>query len=175
MSAPAIHAAGLIDRLGAMPDALRGVCAMICPADRRWRPDPKSWSALEIVCHLVDEERDDFRARLRSTIEEPSREWAPIDPAGWVEQRGYAEHHMDERLDRFEYERGVSIAWLRSLERPDWSAERVHPRFGSMRAGDLLGAWAAHDALHLRQLSRRIYQLSLRDAGPFGCGYAGDW
>jgi len=175
MSAPAIHAAGLIDRLESMPGVLRSLAGLIGTNDARWRPDPASWSTLEIVCHLVDEEKDDFRARLRSTLEDPTRDWAPIDPEGWVEQRGYAEHHLDERLDRFEYERGVSVVWLRSLESPDWSSERVHPRFGSMKAGDLLASWAAHDALHLRQLSRRVYQLTQRDAGPFGCGYAGSW
>lgn len=175
MSAPAIHAAGLIDRLEAMPAALEALVRVIAPDDARWRPDPESWSVLEIVCHLVDEETDDFRARLRSTLEDPAREWSPIDPGGWLSQRGYAEREPAERLGRFAAERAASIAWLRSLERPDWSAERVHPKFGSMRAGDLLASWAAHDALHLRQVSRRVYQLAQRDAGPFDCGYAGSW
>ncbi len=175
MSAPCIHAGLLIDRLERAPQALRALCAMVHHTDASWKPDERSWSLLEIVCHLVDEETDDFRARLRSTLETPHRDWNPIDPEGWAVQRGYAEHDLSERLDRFKVERGASVAWLRSLHDPDWSTERVHPRLGSMRAGDLLGAWAAHDALHLRQISRRLHQLARRDAGPFGTGYAGSW
>lgn len=175
MSGPSIHAGLLIDRLERTPDALRALTAMVHHADAAWRPDEKCWSVLEIVCHLVDEETDDFRARLKSTLEDPAREWAPIDPAGWASQRGYAEHDLSERLDRFERERAASVAWLRSLGDPDWSAERRHPEFGSVRAGDLLAAWAAHDALHLRQISKRLHQLAERDAGPFTTGYAGAW
>ena len=29
-----------------------------------WRPKPEKWCLLEIVCHLLDEEKDDFRARV---------------------------------------------------------------------------------------------------------------
>ena len=175
MSAPSIHAGMLIDRLERTPDALRALCAMVHLADASWKPDDKSWSVLEIVCHLVDEETDDFRVRLKSTLEHPSRDWTPIDPEGWCHQRGYAEHDLSERLDRFASERAASIVWLRSLTDPDWSSQRVHPKFGSIRAGDLLTAWAAHDALHLRQISRRLHQLAVRDAGQFDPGYAGSW
>ena len=28
------------------------------------KPQPESWSILEVVCHLLDEEREDFRQRL---------------------------------------------------------------------------------------------------------------
>ncbi len=172
---PRIQAGLLIDRLERMPQALRAMSAMVHHADASWKPDERSWSLLEIVCHLVDEETDDFRARLRSTLETPGRDWDPIDPEGWAVQRGYSGHDLSERLDRFKAERGVSVAWLRSLRDPDWTTERVHPRFGSMHAGDLLGAWVAHDALHLRQISRRLHQLACRDAGPFGVEYAGSW
>ena len=56
----------------------------------RRRPAPDRWSPLEILCHLVDEERDDFGARLRSTLEDPTAEWPPIDPQAWVEEHGYS-------------------------------------------------------------------------------------
>jgi len=36
------------------------------------------------VNHLVDEEEGDFRLRLRSTLEDPARDWPPIDPEGWA-------------------------------------------------------------------------------------------
>jgi hypothetical protein len=175
MPAPSIHAGRLIDRLEAAPAAVRALVSMLTPDEARWKPNADAWSVLEIVCHLADEEAEDFRARLRSTLEDPARDWTPIDPAGWATQRNYAEKDLAERLDRFTSERADSVAWLRSLDTPDWSAARVHPEFGSMRAGDLLAAWAAHDALHLRQIAKRLHQLAGHDAGPFETGYAGCW
>lgn len=149
--------------------------AVMSVPDTRWKPDEHSWSALEIVCHLGDEEVEDFRARLRSVLEDPARAWAPIDPAGWAVQRGYAGMDLEAQLARFERERGASVAWLGSLTDAEWSNAHVHPRFGPISAGHLLGAWAAHDALHLRQLSRRLHQQAGRDADGSGTGYAGSW
>ncbi|RMH30114.1 MAG: DinB family protein [Planctomycetota bacterium] len=175
MNAPAFHAAGLIDRLERGAAAVRATALVCSPDDARWKPDEDSWSVLEIVCHLVDEEAEDFPLRLRSLLEAPAREWAPIDPSGWAVQRNYLEQDFAERVDRFVAARAASVAWLRSLPAPDWGAAKTHATLGPMRAGDLLGAWAAHDALHLRQIAKRLHQLAYRDARPFEIGYAGTW
>lgn len=174
MSPDAFDPAALIRRLERGPEAVTAMAHAAGP-DAGWKPDDRSWSLLEIVCHLCDEETDDFRARLRSTLEDPRREWAPIDPEGWAVARAYASRDLETELARFRSERAASVAWLHQLDRPQWSSIRTHPRFGPIRAGDLLAAWAAHDALHLRQLSRRLYQLACRDAGGFDPVYAGTW
>jgi hypothetical protein len=36
-----------------------------------------------------------------------------------------------------------------------------------------MASWAAHDALHLRQIAKRLYELTARDAGRYSAGYAG--
>src|SRR5262245_52934790 len=46
----------------------------------RWKPEPSQWSILEVVCHLGDEEVDDFRKRIELTLLDPERTWPPIDP-----------------------------------------------------------------------------------------------
>lgn len=174
MSGARFDPAALIQRLERGPEAIAAMAHASGP-DAAWKPDAGSWSVLEIVSHLCDEETDDFRARLRSTLEDPQRDWIAIDPEGWAVTRDYASRDLEGELARFRQERGASIAWLRGLDRPDWSSTRTPPRFGPIRAGDLLAAWAAHDALHLRQLSRRLHQLAQRDAGAFAPGYAGTW
>lgn len=40
----------------------------------RWKPVPESWSALEVLNHLCDEESEDFRLRLDLTLHTPERE-----------------------------------------------------------------------------------------------------
>lgn len=37
----------------------------------QWRNEPGKWNLLEIVCHFYDEEREDFRARLKHVLENP--------------------------------------------------------------------------------------------------------
>jgi hypothetical protein len=78
-------------------------------------------------------------------------------------------------MEAFLEERRRSLAWLRGLASPDWSRVHSHPRFGSMAAGDLLAAWVAHDLLHLRQLSRLLYERLREVVHPFKVDYAGSW
>src|SRR5690606_10869240 len=129
---------------------------------------------LEVICHLADEEADDFRARTRLTLEDPAREWPKIDPEGWARDRNYNERDLSAELDRFAAARAESLAWLRSLHEPDWQSTHEHPR-GNLTAGDLMASWAAHDALHLRQIARRLHELAARDAPGRDIGYAGPW
>ncbi|MEM9374166.1 MAG: DinB family protein [Planctomycetota bacterium] len=165
----------MIDRLARGPGAVRALVAVLDPEDHAWRPGDADWSALEIVCHLADEEEEDFPVRLELLLHNPAQAWPPIDPEGWATERGYRARSMPAELERYERVRAERLRWLRSMGAVDWGAVKSHSVFGSMRAGDMLAAWAAHDALHLRQLTRRIYQATLRDAGGFTAEYAGRW
>ena len=151
--------------------------ARAMPPERvRWRPAPAAWSALEVVNHLADEEREDFRTRLDTVLHRPGETPPPIDPEGWVLARGYNGRDPDESLARFLDERRQSLAWLRALAAPDWSRTWTHPSGDfSIRAGDLLVAWAAHDLLHLRQLVELQYACRAQDAAPYDVAYAGPW
>lgn len=157
---------------------------MVSPDDARLKPPSGAWSILEIVCHLVDEETDDFRARLELTQRDPAAPWPGIDPEGWAVRREYSKQDLDAKVRAFAEERAKSVSWLRSLREPDWQVAHNHPRFGPIRAGDLLCAWAAHDALHIRQIAKRLYELAARDGEalgresggkPFITRYAGEW
>ncbi|RME07243.1 MAG: DinB family protein, partial [Bacteroidetes bacterium] len=116
------------------------------PAEkRRWKPRPESWSLLEIVCHLRDEEREDFRARIRHILEGTPGPLPPIDPEGWVSERNYAGQDFDTALREFLTERSRSVEWLEVLGEVDWSAHYVHPKFGKLSARLFLHNWLAHD------------------------------
>lgn len=167
--------AKLIDSLDRFGRLLPEVVRDIPEGDYRWKPPDGAWSILEVVCHLADEDEFDFRPRVRLTLNDPAANWPPIDPEGWAVARRYNESQLVEVLARFCTYRQSSVAWLRSLESPDWNQTHQHPKFGPFRAGDILAAWAAHDTLHLRQISKRLYQLAARDAGEYSVRYAGEW
>lgn len=168
-------AARLITRLARFEQALPTVVGVLDIDDVRWRPDDSSWSVLEIVCHLGDEEVDDFRTRTMLTLNDPQADWPPIDPEGWARDRDYQSRNFGVELERFVRERAKSVAQLRALDHPDWTQTHTHPKLGAINAGQMLASWCAHDALHLRQISRRIYQLVGRAAPGVNLAYAGAW
>lgn len=173
-----LDAARLRDRLALFPEALRALVAMTDVRDIRWKPAPEHWSVLEVCCHLLDEEREDFRPRIESTLADPTAPWPRLELEGIAERRRYNEQDLEATLSAFTTARAANIAWLDSVlgaRDADFGKAYRHPKFGALHAGMLLASWAAHDALHLRQLSRRLHDLAARDAGPYGVHYAGEW
>jgi DinB family protein len=171
--------AASIDRLACFPRVLQTLATGMTDADLRWKPGAEHWSVLEVFGHLADEEARDFRPRLERTL--AGRAWEPIDPEGWASAHRYNEASPAEVLAAFATQRERSVAWLAGLVgvvgvgEVDWGCAHEHPVFGPIRAGDLLASWVDHDALHLRQIARRLHDLAVRDAGEFGTGYAGAW
>lgn len=172
---PIVDARAIIARLERFAPALPVVVSCVDEAEARWRPTSGAWSVLEIVNHMADEEVEDFRARLRSTLEDQARAWAPIDPEGWARERRYNERELAESVRRFVNARRESVLWLKGLRTADWGRTHLHPKHGPIAAGTLLASWAAHDALHLRQIAKRQHDLARRDAGTFPIDYAGPW
>ncbi|TSA83137.1 DinB family protein [Deinococcus detaillensis] len=137
-------------------------------AEARWRPQPESWSALEIINHLADEESADFRTRFTLLIKAPQEAWPKIDPQGWARQRRYNARSLESSIERFLEERQASLRQLQAWPEPDWAV-----RHGSLSAADLIASWQAHDLLHLRQLAQLRY-LYLEALG-LNISYAGTW
>lgn len=145
------------------------------PEDAAWKPDSGGWSILEIACHLADEEVEDFRHRVQSTLESPSSAWPSIDPEAAAIERKYNQQDLTSVVARFVREREASVAWLKSLVDPDWDRAYHHPRFGPIAAGIVMASWAAHDQLHLRQIAKRMFEMNIRDGSPYPTDYAGQW
>lgn len=140
----------------------------------RWKPSPDKWSMLEVINHLYDEEREDFRQRLDLVLADPAQAWPPIDPRTWVDTRGYNEKDPPMSLNNFFAEREKSLSWLKQLSAPNWQNRYEHSN-GPITAGDLLASWLAHDFLHIRQLTRLHWQYVAMLADPHQTTYAGPW
>lgn len=139
-----------------------------------FKPAPDLWCLLEIVCHLIDEEVDDFRARVKTALDEEKHPFYTIDPVGWVKERKYIEQDYQSKVEEWLVEREHSINWLKSLENPDWMSTFRHVDFGYVSAGHFLANWLAHDHIHIRQINRtkRAYldSINIEDLN-----YAGKW
>jgi hypothetical protein len=146
----------------------------VSPEEGRWKPDLDTWSILEVINHLHDEEREDFRPSLDIILNRPEEPWPGIDPEGWVTERKYHQRDLEDSLRHFLTEREASLEWLRTLDDPDWDAP-YQAHFGSIRAGDVFAAWVTHDHLHMRQLIELHRALTAREAEPYQLEYAGTW
>ena len=155
-------------------DLIRLLVTGITIEDARARPAPETWSILEVICHLFDEEIEDFRRHLDLILFHPADPWPPIDPGGWVLARQYNQRDPGEMLEKFLDERRRSLEWLRRLDSQDWDAWYSNP-FGSMKAGDMLSSWVAHDNLHMRQLAELRRARIERICTPYDFQYAGEW
>lgn len=153
---------------------IRSMTSGMSDAQARWRPAPDSWSILEVINHLYDEEREDFRARLELMLRQSGEEWKRNDPQGWVTSRRYNERDFEESVNNFLLERERSVAWLRALPAPDWSAAYQAP-WGPISAGDMFASWVAHDLLHMRQLVELHWAWTVKALAPNHVDYAGQW
>lgn len=156
-------------------ELIRKLVADISPEQARRKPSPDDWSVLEVINHLYDEEREDFRQRFDYLLHRPGEPWPPIDPQGWVTERHYNERDLSTSLQNFLDERQKSLTWLATLPNPTLDAHETHPVAGKFHAGDMLAAWVAHDVLHLRQLIELKYFLLVELVRPYNPQYAGDW
>jgi DinB superfamily len=164
----------LLTQMNLHAGAIHSLTLGVSDDQARWKPEPDGWSILEVVNHLYDEEREDFRARLDCILYHPDQSWAPINPKGWVLDRAYNQRDLSISMNDFLKERQKSLAWLKGLPDPDWRAFVTMP-FGSFSAGDIFAAWVAHDLLHLRQLVELHWAYTLHAADPYKVNYAGEW
>jgi hypothetical protein len=129
---------------------------------------------LEVICHLIDEEKEDFRIRVQYVLEDPTKPLPKFDPSGWVESRNYISQDFDAKAEEFSAERTKSIKWLESLENPQWNNTYDHPKLGPMSAYFFLANWLAHDYIHIRQFNRLAYEYHMDQSG-IDLSYAGNW
>lgn len=155
-------------------EMIRAMLAGIDQEQAQVKPDAKSWSILEVVCHLYDEEREDFREHLDFILHRQNEQYHLIDPQGWITERKYNEQNFAEAQEKFFIERRASLEWLKTIAESDWDTTYTS-EYGSVTAGEMLSCWIAHDNLHLRQLVelRRVRIENLTK--PYPIEYAGDW
>lgn len=172
---PHVDLKAIVAGLTANARVLAAQVAGVGDTQARWKPEPAKWSILEVVTHLADEEVEDFRTRIELTLTSPEADWPPIDPEGWAIQRRYNEGDLRASLARFLDERAVSVAFLEGLTDPDWDRAYRHPRWGPIRAGDLLTSWVGHDHIHIRQLNRLRREHLVAAVSGYSPEYAGRW
>jgi hypothetical protein len=127
-----------------------------------------TWSAFDIVGHLIVGERTDWMPRARIILE--SGEARPFDPFDrFAQERESQGKSLEQLLDEFARLRRDNLAALQALnlQPEDLTRRGRHPALGVVTLSELLATWAVHDLTHLHQLSR-VLAYRYRDVvGPW--------
>lgn len=140
----------------------------------KWKPSEEHWGLLEVVGHLCDEEKLDFKARIRQIFDHPELPPPSVKPLELVVAHKYAEQEFDLQLTRFIDERTDSIKYLEGVANNNWSAHSTASGFEERTAFFYLTNWLAHDILHIKQIIRLQYDY-LSFATDIPLEYAGTW
>ncbi|HKD91296.1 MAG TPA: DinB family protein [Terriglobales bacterium] len=143
-----------IDEIERAPEQIAAVVATLTDAQLRYKPNPKKWSALEILAHLADVELI-YGFRLRQIIAQPGSTITPIDQDAWANALDYRSACVSEILEPYRCVRRANVALLHRLTTTDLGKAAFHPeRDGDFTLADLIAFMRQHDPNHLRQIER---------------------
>jgi hypothetical protein len=127
-----------------------------------------TWSAFDIVGHLIVGDRTDWIPRARIILE--NGEARPFDPFDrFAQEKESQGKSLEQLLDEFARVRRESVAALQALnlQPSDLARRGTHPALGGVTLSQLLATWAVHDLSHLHQLSRVMAHQYREAVGPW--------
>jgi hypothetical protein len=127
-----------------------------------------SWSAFDIVGHLIHGERTDWMPRAKVILQfGETRTFKPFDRLAQL--RDSQGKSLGQLLDEFAHLRSDNLDELRALNLcpQDLELRGKHPALGVVTLSQLLATWAAHDLTHLHQLSRVMAYQYREAVGPW--------
>jgi len=123
------------------------------PSRASVRPAPERWSALEVLGHLRDADRDVYLPRSERMLAEVSPAVPDVDLLGADRVAAYATLAPGALLADWRAFRGRLLSRLAPLGRADWARTALHSTRGTMTLGEMARGWVEHDLSHRRQLS----------------------
>ena len=127
-----------------------------------------TWSAYEVVGHLIAAEQDDWMPRARRILEhgtsipfEPFAHQSTISPSGGPP--------LSALLEKFRLLRAENLRALQSLSLTPAELDRrgLHPALGEVTLRQLLTTWTVHDLHHLRQIALAMAWQARDEVGPW--------
>jgi uncharacterized damage-inducible protein DinB len=163
----------IVRQLAANAQTIRTLVQGVSDEQAPWSPNPETWSINQVMEHVYNEERIDFRKHLKEMLSDPQQPWARFSHDEYV-----SVGDRRQALEHFLRERDASLAWLETLGSPDWE-RKSETQFGpdnvtvTLSAGDVLVSWVDHDLAHIRQMVKLLHAWHVKQAAPYSVEYAG--
>ena len=116
---------------------------------------PGTWSAFDVIGHLVHGEETNWVPRARIILEHgEARPFEPFDRFAQLQR--FSDWSLEDLLDRFAEVRDSNIETVRGwdLQGEQLSLRGQHPELGMVTLHQLLATWAVHDLTHITQIAR---------------------
>ena len=129
---------------------------------------PDTWSAYDIVGHLLHGEEADWMERARIILEQgEQRPFDSLNRTAMFEQ--YQGCSLDQLLTAFEQARAQNLATLREWHiTPEQLARTgTHPALGTVTLSQLLATWVVHDLNHIGQIVEVMSRQYAEAVGPW--------
>ena len=127
-----------------------------------------TWSAFDVVGHLIHAERADWMPRVRIVLQfGETKAFEPFDRGGHA--REVEGKSLEQLLDEFARLRSINLSELRllNLRQENLKLRGRHPALGVVTLSELLATWATHDLTHLHQISRVMAHQYRKAVGPW--------
>ena len=119
------------------------------------RPDGKSWSPKEIICHLRDTD-ELFMSRFQAIITMDEPKFSPADADRWAEDRQYLRNDAPQALAALRKRRSEVLNFLWGLKPDQWERAGIHATRGRETLRDWFTLMANHELNHLEQMKRAL-------------------
>ena len=129
---------------------------------------PDTWSAYDIVGHLLHGEDANWIPRARMILE--YGETRPLDSFGRTAMfEKYQDSSLDQLLTAFAQARANNLAALDELHiTPEkLTLKSTHPEFGIVTLSQLLATWVVHDLNHIGQIVEVMSRQYADAVGPW--------
>ena len=150
------------------PAVLRALLQNLPDEWTRATEGPGTWSAFDVVGHLIHGEKTDWIPRVEHLLEHGDAVVFEVfdREAMFAASRGRT---LVELLDQFAMLRAQSLEKLSSLRLTDDDLARTgrHPEFGVVTLGQHLSTWVVHDLTHVSQIVRVMAKHYKAAVGPW--------
>jgi hypothetical protein len=150
------------------PGSLRALLRDVPATWTEANEGPDTWSALDVIGHLIHGERTNWVPRIEHILQHGDRvAFTPFDREGmFAESKGRS---LDELLETFAQVRARSLTRVGELKLTDADLGKQgrHPEFGVVTMGQHMATWVAHDLGHIRQIVRVMARQYTDAVGPW--------
>jgi hypothetical protein len=129
---------------------------------------PETWSAYDVVGHLIHGEKTDWIPRAEIILSSnPDKKFEPFDR--FAQNEDSKGKSLAVLLKEFETLRKKNLEVLRSknITQKELQEKGVHPAFGEVTLSQLLATWVVHDLNHISQISRVMAKQYKGAVGPW--------
>jgi hypothetical protein len=162
------HTERAFEILERTPFVLESMLAGLPDAWVRVNEGGDTWSAYDVVGHLIHGEKTDWVPRLKIILgDAENKTFPPFDRfAQFTDSNGKTMHYL---LGEFKLLREENLRKVKQIGITSnlFTKEAIHPALGKVTLKELMATWVVHDLGHIAQISRVIAKQLKDETGPW--------